>query len=312
MCTYIKPPYRIPRQLDHATRHGLVPNRSYYRVNWKKDILCINCGFGGHTSKNCNFPTTSFGIVSYKEHLGKMHYVMVQRKDTLCYTEFLRGKYDLGNLKYMSKLFSYMTEDEKRHLITHDFDALWKMLWINNNHVRKEYVGSKEKFCKLAKGYNLKTCNSELIFVDLKYLVETTPTLAEQEWEFPKGRRKINETDVMCALREFEEETSISRDFIQLTEGTKQYEEVFIGKNKVRYRNIFFLAKYSLDNLTDEFFDENNHAQINEIKDVRWMTYEEVCFKIRDKVEKLDLFRRIHSQLVKTKDTVPANFFLKY
>jgi len=186
------------------------------------------------------------------------------------------------------------------------------MLWINNNHVRKEYVGSKEKFCKLAKGYNLKTCNSELIFVDLKYLVETTPTLAEQEWEFPKGRRKINETDVMCALREFEEETSISRDFIQLTEGTKQYEEVFIGKNKVRYRNIFFLAKYSLDNLTDEFFDENNHAQINEIKDVRWMTYEEVCFKIRDKVEKLDLFRRIHSQLVKTKDTVPANFFLKY
>jgi 8-oxo-dGTP pyrophosphatase MutT (NUDIX family) len=32
------------------------------------------------------------------------------------------------------------------------------------------------------------------------------------EWEFPKGRKNKDESDIECALREFEEETGINRD----------------------------------------------------------------------------------------------------
>jgi len=290
------------KQYSHIMGEVHQPNSTIYRINWKKDILCINCGLGGHTSKNCNFPITSFGIVAFMESKGTIYYLMVQRKDTLCYTEFLRGKYELSNVKYIAKLFSHMTKQEKDNLLQYDFDTLWKMLWINNNHVRKEYQISKEKFEKIYEGYHLKTRQSELQYVDMSHFVNTTSTIDEQEWEFPKGRRKINESDVMCALREFEEETSINREFIQLTEGAKQYEEIFIGKNKIRYRNIFFIAKYTLNNLSDTFFDKDNGDQIKEIKDVKWMTYNQVCSKIKMNIEKLDIFRRMNTQIIKTKE----------
>ena len=40
----------------------------------------------------------------------------------------------------------------------------------------------------------------------------------EPEWGFPKGRRNFNETDLNCALREFNEETGINMKSIKLLE----------------------------------------------------------------------------------------------
>ena len=79
-------------------------NIHIYNKEHKKDIICINCGYSGHTSKNCNFPITSFGIIAYKIFKHNVFYLMVQRKDSLCYTEFIRGKYDVKNIKYIRKL----------------------------------------------------------------------------------------------------------------------------------------------------------------------------------------------------------------
>ena len=50
---------------------------------------------------------------------------MIQRKDSLCYTEFLRGKYNINNDRYITKLINLMTGDEKnRILAVCDFDKL--------------------------------------------------------------------------------------------------------------------------------------------------------------------------------------------
>ena len=267
----------------------------------KKDITCINCGYTGHTSKNCNFPITSFGIILYRANRAKLEFLMVQRKDTLCYTEFVRGKYDIKNVGYIKKLFSYMTPNEKATLLENDFETVWKQLWVNNtNNLKKEHNVSKLKFNRLKEGYNIKSQNV-ISRVDMQHFVNESSHIREQEWEFPKGRRKLNETDISCALREFEEETALSRRSLIISDINKQYEEIFIGKNKLRYRNVFYLATHSKSSLMGNapLFDQNNYDQIKEIKDVQWMDYDQVVSKITNNVEKLELFRRVYNQIKK-------------
>ena len=267
----------------------------------KKNIVCINCGFNGHTSKNCNFPITSFGVICYKYLNKNMYYLMVQRKDSLCYTEFIRGKYDIKNISYIAKLLKNMTKNEQEKLKNNDFDYLWNAMWINNtNNMRKEYNISATKFKSLKNGYKIKA-NGLIIDINLGLLI-STEHLFETEWEFPKGRRKINEKDINCALREFEEESGINKTLLCIEENCKQYEEIFIGNNKLRYRNIFYLASYAKNNINDIFYDLKNCDQIKEIKDVQWFDYDTICAKIQNKIEKLELFKRIHFQILKTKN----------
>lgn len=268
----------------------------------KRDVVCINCGFTGHTSKNCNFPITSFGIIAYKITRRGVYYLMVQRKDSLCYTEFIRGKYDIKNIKYIAKLVNNMTEQEKVRLSTCTFDKLWNNLWINNmNNMRKEYNTSVQKFKMLKNGFLIKS-KGEVLKINMEYFTSSDTHIAENEWEFPKGRRKINERDISCALREFEEESGISKSSIVVDDGQKQYEEIFVGNNRLRYRNIYYMASYTMDNLQDDFFKSTNLDQVKEIKDVKWMDFDNVCSKINKKIEKLELFKRIHYQIIKTKN----------
>jgi 8-oxo-dGTP pyrophosphatase MutT (NUDIX family) len=55
--------------------------------------------------------------------------------------------------------------------------------------------------------------------VILDELLENSKTnWTETEWEFPKGRKNYQERDIDCALREFEEETGISKENINIIE----------------------------------------------------------------------------------------------
>ena len=81
---------------------------------------CNNCGNFGHLYKDCRHPILSYGIILYhkeKTELGKFIYriIMVERKDSLSYIEFLRGKYKTPlNHEYIQLLISRMTEEETR------------------------------------------------------------------------------------------------------------------------------------------------------------------------------------------------------
>jgi 8-oxo-dGTP pyrophosphatase MutT (NUDIX family) len=197
-----------------------------------------------------------------------------------------------------------MTQEEKNRILEEEFDTLWKKLWINNtNNLKKEYGISRGKFNKLIAGYKIKS-KETILQISANYFVENTESIDEQEWEFPKGRRKLNETDFMCATREFEEETTINQKFIQFLDINKQYEEIFIGKNKLRYRNVFYLGTYTRGNIRESFFDNQNADQIKEIKDVKWMSYDDVINKLQGNIEKLELFRRVYNQLRKNKSLV--------
>ena len=70
----------------------------------------------------------------------------------------------------------------------------------------------------------------------------------EQEWGFPKGRKKQNETDIECALREFTEETQYKPDTITIDDYSFPYHEIFFGTNKHKYFLLLDIVVYnSLD-----------------------------------------------------------------
>jgi hypothetical protein len=74
--------------------------------------------------------------------------ILVQRRNTIGFIEFMRGKYEVYNHEYIIKLFNMLTFDEKRILREYDsFDTIRKIIGLGReNNYRKEYDDAKLKF----------------------------------------------------------------------------------------------------------------------------------------------------------------------
>lgn len=265
----------------------------------RKQVYCANCGGIGHIYKHCNHPITSYGIMCFND---KQEYLLVQRKDSLSYVEFIRGKYAIENRTYIYKLLTYMTQVERDRLLQDHFDELWMELWqISgcNTYIR-EYMEAKAKFERLRKGCFLRPPNSDAddpgMFFNLELaLLATCSLLAEPEWGFPKGRRNINEGDFECAIREFEEETALDLGHIEFVQPSRPFEEVFTGSNKVRYKHVYYLARFHPP-LSHSPSGSLSRLQMREIKAMKWMPFDEVLDKIStEHMERKELFRRVHT-----------------
>jgi 8-oxo-dGTP pyrophosphatase MutT (NUDIX family) len=222
---------------------------------------------------------------------------MIQKKDTISYTEFIRGKYEINNLQYMKWLFDSMTIEEKKNLLSLSFSDLWKNLWNHtseNNKFQKEFNKSQSKFAKLRNGFYMALKDKTIQFINIEVLIANSKNEKEQEWEFPKGRRKLYESDLKCSIREFEEEVGIGEKIVVHDTG-KQFEETFSGSNNIRYRNIYYIAQYFGDASLVKF-DKSNAQQAKEVRDVKWFTYDEVLQIIKNNnYEKRELFKRINT-----------------
>ena len=53
-----------------------------------------------------------------------IQYLMIRRKNSLSYVDFIRGKYDLNDYEYLHNTISMMTNDEKKNLVEKSFDEL--------------------------------------------------------------------------------------------------------------------------------------------------------------------------------------------
>ena len=64
-------------------------NNDLVKTNYIRPQTCRNCGINGHLYKDCIHPVMSFGIICYKIENSVIKYLMVQRKDSLAFMEFL-------------------------------------------------------------------------------------------------------------------------------------------------------------------------------------------------------------------------------
>lgn len=281
-------------------------NMFVYNKNYNKK-QCINCGTFGHTIKLCNSPITSYGIICYTIIDNTIKYLMIQRKNSITYIEFIRGKYSLDDVDYIDYLFQNMTVTERNIIKENSIENLWKMLWTDHvsQRLNLEFKDSKIKFNKLETGYLFKRRNDTRERVNLTYIINKAnlehPQVIMNEWEFPKGRRNLNETDLDCALREFEEESSInSNDIVLCNLVKKPIEEIFLSLNKTRYKHVYYIGHIDSNKAANIIlYSGKNKIQCKEVQNVMWMTYEEIISKIRcNHVQRIELFKRVNKQLM--------------
>ena len=95
-------------------------------------MICNNCGVCGHISRNCKKPIRSYGVILIKDINDDAQIVLINRKDSICYIDLVRGRYDINNDITLRVLFSRITIDEYNKLRNESFEKIWKDLWIIN------------------------------------------------------------------------------------------------------------------------------------------------------------------------------------
>lgn len=256
-------------------------------------LYCNNCGKRGHTYNQCSKPITSIGLIIITKEYNNLKFLIICRKDSLGYVEFLRGKYDLYDKNYIQNLIDEMTNKEKENLLSKSFSKLWNDLWgkFKHNQYRQEEKLSEDKLTRLQKGIRDK--HTKKVY-NLKDLINCSSTnWIEPEWGFPKGRRNYQENDISCALREFEEETGYSRKEVNIVNNLKPFQETFTGSNYKSYKH-----KYFLGHINNPI--QHTNFQKSEVSQMKWLTFNECLEKIRPyNLERIELINNINKVLHK-------------
>ena len=257
--------------------------------------FCNNCGKLGHLFHQCKMPITSIGIIAYRINNNTIEYLLIRRKDSLGFVDFLRGKYNINNKEYILNLINKMTINEKNFLLNATFKELWNHLWGDNVGIqyRSEEKISYEKFQDLINGIKNEIENESY---SLKSLIDESNkqyiNYREPEWGFPKGRRNYQEKDIQCALREFEEETGYDKSQVKIIQNLLPLEEIYTGSNFKSYKHKYFIAEI-----------ENNlnpitNYQETEVSCIVWKSLEDTINYIREyNLEKIYLIEQVNKIL---------------
>ena len=252
--------------------------------------LCNNCGKQGHLFHQCKLPITSYGVIAFRSNHKGLQYLMIRRKDSFGYIDFIRGKYSPYNIFQIQNIVDEMSMKEKNRILYLSFEDLWLQMWgeTSNIQYKNEEQSSIKKMELIRNGIII---NNEII--TLKDIVEkSTTNWIEPEWEFPKGRRNNKEKDIDCALREFEEETGIPQNKITIIENVLPFEEIFIGTNHKSYKHKYFLA------YMNDQYEELYNFQLSEVSEIAWKSIDECLECIRSyNLEKKKLITNINKVL---------------
>ena len=283
-----------------------------YKKNLNKKTYCTNCGRNGHNYNKCNEPITSLGIIAFK-HVNIKHYqflkktslnkkilniqkfntknnniltnlsnykndiqfLMIRRKKTLGYIEFMRGRYSINNEQHLISLFEQMTVEEMFDIQKKKFHELWEELWkYNKDNKDNKFYNSEFEFSH-SKYNEIKQSKD----INFSSLCSIQPKFGHAEWGFPKGRRKFLEKNLDCAVREFKEETRLKGSDFFLLDNVSPLIETFKGTNNILYKHIYYLAVCKND--IQVSLDEANSCQMEEIGDIKWCDYKDCINKIR-------------------------------
>lgn len=285
--------------------------------------ICRNCNMMGHISSQCNKPYISYGVIlvnikgnikinndlfDTKKHIivnddqcnqnskynffsQNVEFLLVKRRNTFEYAEFIMGRYNPNKLDKIIFLLSFMTQKELSDIIHLPFEKLWSDFWSNDETKMNSmyFIESRNKFNRLIN-------NEENKLVEL--VKKTEPKWTNEEWGFPKGKRKISETDYQCALREFYEETGIDPSLIKILTNVEPIKEEFTGTDGCKYTHIYFTGICN-DNIIS-IVDSSNKLQISEIGDIGFYKLYDAISKIRPyQNARLNILMKIYSFIIK-------------
>lgn len=112
-------------------------------MNRDNDFFCNNCGKQGHSYHQCKMPITSNGVIAYRitPYKNEIQYLMIRRKDTLGYMDFMRGKFPIYQKQYIMNMLLQMTMEERNKLRQRTISFL-----SNTDNI--EFKKNKDSFIK--------------------------------------------------------------------------------------------------------------------------------------------------------------------
>jgi 8-oxo-dGTP pyrophosphatase MutT (NUDIX family) len=248
---------------------------------------------------------------------SNIRFMMVSRRFSLGFVDFIRGKYEFNKVESICRLFVQMYTKEIDLIKNNDYDDLLVMFVNKHNEPREEilnrmregryaaeYSAARIKF-EILKGKNF---DSEKIPQNLDFYIEHVKPLwgSTPEWGFPKGRRdNKTEENISCACREFEEETGLKTNDYAILNRIEPIEESLTGTNNQCYKHIYYVSTTRSEIIYDQRkFDDH------EIGEVGWFTFDEAISKIRPYHEsKKNVIINIYTFLVKH---FQENFFYNH
>lgn len=219
-------------------------------------------------------------ILFYKD---KILFLLVSRKFSLGFIEFIKGRYNLYEIMGIVKLFKQMYKNEIDLIKDNDYDSLL-YIFLNKNENKETFLKKiytdkhKTEYLDAKFKFNILKNNTECVMLNIDFLVNNIkPKWRIPEWGFPKGRKShINESNLICAKREFQEESGYNAADYQVLNMIEPIEELLIGTNGIKYKHVYYLA------LDDSHGDlKDNNYDNYEIGSIKWFTYDEAISVIR-------------------------------
>lgn len=273
-----------------------------------RQTWCVNCGRNSHSSKTCLAPIISCGmiliqrksinpvicpgVVDQRNHMmfnlqlapvllpapqqSQVSYLLIRRKDSLSAVEFIRGKYDPHDIRFLYQMFTEMAQYERERLLGLPFHTLWTTLWSCSSTCGHDYEVARIKFETIRAGY--KTPDGRMVSIE-RLMRDTYSPYLEPEWGFPKGKRNRRENDLECAQRECCEEVGCMKDDFAILHQLGCAAEEFRGSNGVLYRHNYFVGRYLSSNAIR--LDRSNNHQMSEVGDIGWFTLKDALCKFR-------------------------------
>ena len=286
-------------EANEANEASVVKPVLFHHSFAKKTIFCNNCGKTGHPMHACKHPIISNGMIVFKHGNEGASYLMIRRKDTLGFVEFIRGKYPVCNQMYVQRLIDEMTLDEKHRLQTQTFSELWKNVWgdyLNSKYQNEEAI-SCERFNTLKSGLRTNHRGGGANYTLHSLITKSRTQWTEPEWGFPKGRRNYQEKDLDCALREFSEETGYDETRLVVMQNVIPYEEIFMGSNMKTYKHRYYVAHMSF--VSQAPLKSPPDFQKTEVSKMAWFSYEQCIQHIRPyNLEKLSILRNLNNAIM--------------
>jgi len=208
----------------------------------------------------------SYGLIVFTYNKeGEKLFLMTQRRDTFSYECILRGLYTNDILE---EYVNNTTKEERARFHNHDFDTLWKDLWVSTKRrlYRLEHKKAKELY----------EHNFELILS----LLSKNKECGKAIWEFPKGKLFSEETTYQCALREFEEETHIKKSNVTIIKEAGHYDDNYEGTDHNMYRSVYYLGyiprgtDIKINYLQCPWNVRSKYIS-DEVMDLKWFTVEQ-------------------------------------
>ena len=225
----------------------------------------------------------SFGIVCarYNHTTNKVEILLIHKRLSFSYVEFVMKNHKDVDGSIMP-ILNGMTHEEKMDILSLDFGKMWYRIW------QVDPDSKNAPKLSVADNDNYQICKQHF---EKKYMADKGERLrmlvsrsvnGNCPWELPKGRKlNIQEKDLVCAIREFREETGFDSDKYVILPDIVISTSTVSGHIKYANRYYVALARASPCIKNDNRFkfpkiNYGNITQISEIDGIAWMDHTKI------------------------------------